>query len=86
MALIARVGVSGENEVSIALRLTPDAIRDLPILHEEASHQPGSTLFTCSPLVSRGMSINRYRNVHYLSVPTDLEGIHLSVPVKSSSK
>ena len=86
MTLIARVGVSGENEVSIALRLTPDAIRDLPILHEEAPHQPGSALLTCSPLGVMGRRTSRCRNVHYLSVPTDLEGIQLSVPVQSSVK
>ena len=42
MALIARVDVSGENEVSITLRLAPEVIRDLPIFHQEASHQPES--------------------------------------------
>jgi DNA invertase Pin-like site-specific DNA recombinase len=53
MALIARVDVSGENEVSITLRLSPDAIRDLPILHEEASHQPESEQLSDSqPVVS----------------------------------
>ena len=97
MALISRVVVSSINQVSITLRLHPDVIRDLPNLHAESSLQLESALLDGSQrelsgsskpsaLVQHGRQVNAARcsDVHYLSVPTELEGVNLSVPVMPS--
>jgi len=42
MALIARVDIRADNQVKITLRLAPDVVHNLPILHSGVSPPPGS--------------------------------------------
>jgi hypothetical protein len=85
MALIDRVDVDKDNQVSINLRLDPEAIRARPNLQQASSHPPESQPSNGSQQELSGSSRNCRKNGHFVSIETGVEGVKVSINSISQS-
>ena len=79
MALIDRIDVDKDNQVSINLRLDPDVIRALPNLQQGSFRPPESQLSNDSQLGLLDNSTDRRRNSHFMSIETGMQGVKVSM-------
>ena len=85
MALIDRIDVDKDNQVSINLRLDAEAIRALPNLQPGSFRPPELQPSNDSQQGLSGSSTDRRRHSRFVSTETGVEGVKVSMNSISQS-